>query len=145
MSKHIIDGMKKEGKKILPLMILGYAFSWLAFLLLLTNDDEYTKKDIILYVISFFIIGSIGLYFWLYSFKYILEISDKKIRLKTLFKKIEVNFIDIISYTCNRYRRSVFYQFRLNVKDKIILVNTRYKDEFIELLKNNNIKEDNNK
>ena len=45
----------------------------------------------------------------------------------------------IEEYTCNRYNKSVFYQFNLFIKGKKILVNTRYKEEFEKILEDNKI------
>ena len=64
--------------------------------------------------------------------------SDK-ILLKTLFRRVELNICDIEEYTCNRYNKSVFYQFNLFIKEKKILVNTRYKEEFEKILEDNKI------
>ena len=44
-------------------------------------------------------------------------------------------------YTCNRYRKSVFYQFNLFINDKKVLINTRYKDEFEKILKDYKIEQ----
>ncbi len=41
----------------------------------------------------------------------------------------------------NRYRKSVFYQFNLFINGKKVLINTRYKDEFKKVLKDNKIEE----
>lgn len=54
--------------------------------------------------------------------------------LRTLFRKVDINISDIKNYTCNRYRKSLFYQFNLCTKDKRILVNTRYKEELEKIL-----------
>ena len=82
-----------------------------------------------------------GFYVWLYAIKYNLKINKEKIVLRTLFRKVEINICNIEKYTCKRYRKSVFYQFNLFIKDKRILVNTRYKDEFIKILEENNIEQ----
>lgn len=68
-----------------------------------------------------------------------MEFDNEKVFLKTLFKKIEFNICDVQKYTCNRYRKSVFYQFNLFIKDKKILINTRYKDEFEKVLNDKKI------
>lgn len=44
-------------------------------------------------------------------------------------------------YMQNRYRKSVFYQFNLFINGKKVLINTRYKDEFKKVLKDNKIEE----
>ena len=105
------------------------------------NNDKYSDKDIILVAIAGVMFGTIGLYGWLYSIKYRLEFDNEKVYLKTLFRKIELNIGDIEKYACNRYRKSVFYQFNLFIKDKKVLINTRYKDEFEKVLKDNKIEQ----
>lgn len=142
MNNKIIDGMRKEGKPFRNIMLFGYIFAILMPLsIYLMNNDKYSDKDIILFAIAGVMFGTIGLYGWLYSIKYRLEFDNEKVYLKTLFKKIEFNIRDVEKYICNRYRKSVFYQFRLFIKGKKILINTRYKDEFEKILKDNKIEQ----
>ncbi|MBS6563561.1 MAG: hypothetical protein KH328_09465 [Staphylococcus sp.] len=142
MDIRIIDGMKKEGKPFRNIMLFGYIFAILMPLsIYLMNNDKYSDKDIILFAIAGVMFGTIGLYGWLYSIKYRLEFDNEKVYLKTLFRKIELNIGDIEKYACNRYRKSVFYQFNLFIKDKKVLINTRYKDEFEKVLKDNKIEQ----
>ena len=142
MDIRIIDGMKKEGKPFRNIMLFGYIFAILIPLsIYLMNNDKYSDKDIILFAIAGVMFGTIGLYGWLYSIKYRLEFDNEKVYLKTLFRKIELNIGDIEKYACNRYRKSVFYQFNLFIKDKKVLINTRYKDEFEKVLKDNKIEQ----
>ena len=142
MDIRIIDGMKKEGKPFRNIMLFGYIFAILMPLsIYLMNNYKYSDKDIILFAIAGVMFGTIGLYGWLYSIKYRLEFDNEKVYLKTLFRKIELNIGDIEKYACNRYRKSVFYQFNLFIKDKKVLINTRYKDEFEKVLKDNKIEQ----
>ena len=142
MDIRIIDGMKKEGKPFRNIMLFGYIFAILMPLsIYLMNNDKYSDKDIILFAIAGVMFGTIGLYGWLYSIKYRLEFDNEKVYLKTLFRKIELNIGDIEKFACNRYRKSVFYQFNLFIKDKKVLINTRYKDEFEKVLKDNKIEQ----
>ena len=142
MDIRIIDGMKKEGKPFRNIMLFGYIFAILMPLsIYLMNNDKYSDKDIILFAIAGVMFGTIGLYGWLYSIKYRLEFDNEKVYLKTLFRNIELNIGDIDKYACNRYRKSVFYQFNLFIKDKKVLINTRYKDEFEKVLKDNKIEQ----
>ncbi len=131
----INDGMKKEGKIFKGLMIFGYALAFL-ILLLAHYRKEYSYVNVVIIFIYCVVFGTVGLYGWLYALKYKLEITEEKIVLKTLFKKTEICISDITNYSCKRYRKTVFYQFRLSVDKKIILLNTRYKDELEKLLLN---------
>ena len=125
MDKHIIDGMKKEGKKSKYLMIVGYLLAILTPLVItFTQNTKYSKTDIILICVFCFAFGTLGLYIWLYTIKYHLEITESKIMLKTLFRNLEINIRDITNYTYDIYGKSVFYQFRLSVKGKEFLLNT---------------------
>ena len=136
MYNSLNDNMKKESKLFVFLTFFGYSFSIIMPLVnYLTLDERYTITDNILFFLTFFLFGTIGLYGWLYSSTYKLEITNEKIILKTLFKRIEVNIKDIVNYTYKRYRKSVFYQFKLYTNDKKLLISTRYKDSFIEILK----------
>ena len=135
MDNKIIDGMKKESKKPRNAMILCYHLSVLMPLVhYLIDNDKFSDIDILLIFLWCFILGSIGLYGWLYAIKYRVEFDNEKVYLKTLFRTIELNICDVKKYTCNRYRKSVFYQFNLFINDKKILINTRYKDEFEKVL-----------
>lgn len=140
MNDKIIDGMKKEGKPFKYVMIFGYVF---AILMLLSNyfifDVKYSDADILKIFIICLMVGTFGLYGWLYALTYKVEFNDDKVYLRTLFKKIELNIIDIEKYTVKRYRKSVFYQFHLFINGKKILINTRYKDEFENILKSKGI------
>lgn len=140
MNDKIIDGMKKEGKPFKYVMIFGYVF---AILMLLSNYfifvEKYSDADILKIFIICLMFGTFGLYGWLYSLTYKVEFNDDKVYLKTLFKKIELNINDIEKYTVKRYRKSVFYQFHLFINGKKILINTRYKDEFENILKSKGI------
>ena len=140
MNDKIIDGMKKEGKLLKYVMIFGYVF---AILMLLSNyfifDVKYSDADILKIFIICLMFGTFGLYGWLYAVTYKVEFTDDKVYLRTLFKKIEFNIIDIEKYTVKRYRKSVFYQFHLFINGKKILINTRYKDEFENILKSKGI------
>lgn len=138
MEKHIIDGMRKEGRISKFVAIFGYILSILMPLsFYFMKYEEYSTKELILIFVNLFCPSSVGLYGWLYSIKYKLTITQEKVVLKTLFRKVEIHLKDVTYYTCKRYRKSVFYQFRLYLKDKSILVNTRYKGEFEEILKEN--------
>ena len=142
MDIKIIDGMKKEGKPFRNIMLFGYIFAILMPLsIYLMNNDKYSDKDIILFAIAGVMFGTIGLYGWLYSMKYRLEFDNEKVYLKTLFRKMELNICDVKKYTCNRYRKSVFYQFNLFINNRKVLINTRYKDEFEKVLKDNKIEQ----
>ena len=136
MNDKIIDGMKKEGKPFKYVMIFGYVF---AILMLLSNYfifvEKYSDAVILKIFIIYLMVGTFGLYEWLYAVTYKVEFNDDKVYLKTLFKKIELNINDIEKYTVKRYRKSVFYQFHLFINGKKILINTRYKDEFENVLK----------
>ena len=142
MDNKIIDGMKKESKKPRNAMILCYHFAVLMPLVhYLIDNDKFSDIDILLIFLWCFILGSIGLYGWLYAIKYRVEFDNEKVYLKTLFRTIELNICDVKKYTCNRYRKSVFYQFNLFINDKKILINTRYKDEFEKVLKDYKIEQ----
>lgn len=142
MDKQMIDGMKREGKPFRNIMIFCYIFSIIMPTgIYFMKDSGFSNKDLILLVIFWLLLGTYSLYGWLYAIKYKLEFNDEKVHLKTLFKKIELDICDIEKYTCKRYRKTVFYQFNLFIKEKKVLINTRYKDEFEKILKGHNIEQ----
>ena len=89
----------------------------------------------------FLLFGCYFLYGYLYVYKYKVVVTNEKIVLKTLVKSVEVQFKDIKTYNCKRYRKSKFYQFLVFCKEKKILINTRYKDEFEKVLKDYKIEQ----
>lgn len=132
----IEDDWKKESKKCFIFLIACIV------MIIITVLSEYKKnplKDIIFICSVYFSFGLLALYEFLYSIKYKVKISNEKILLKTLFRKREVNINEIKYYTCKRYRKSVFYQFWLYLDGKKVLINTRYKEEFKEILNQNEI------
>ena len=96
MDNKIIDGMKKESKKPRNAMILCYLFAVLMPLMhYLIDNDKFSDIDILLIFLWCFILGSIGLYGWLYALKYRVEFDNEKVYLKTLFRTIELNICDV--------------------------------------------------
>lgn len=135
----VIDSMVKESKIWKTPMIIFYVLATIFPCVLIWNEIKIT--EFVLCEVFLILLGSYFLYGYLFSYKYRLIVSNEKIVLKTLFRKIEINICNIEKYTCKRYRKSVFYQFRLFIKDKHILVNTRYKEEFESILKDNSIEQ----
>jgi hypothetical protein len=135
MVEIIVDGMKKEGKTLRNIMIMGFVMSVLMpITIYFLGNVEYTNKEYIIMALFFIFIGLFGLYGWLYSLKYNVVITEDKIIVKTIFKHMVLQLKDIRNYSYKRYRKTVFYQFKLYAKDKTILISTRYKNEVIEHL-----------
>ena len=135
----IKDDMVKESKAWKNPMIIFFVLAVLFPLVLIWNDitiDEFVFGEIF-----FILICCYFLYGYVYTQKYKVVVTNEKIVLKTLFKSVEVQFKDIKTYNCKRYGKSEFYQFYLFIKDRKVLVNTRYKDEFKKVLKDNKIKQ----
>ena len=127
------DDMVKESKTWKNPMLLFFVLAVLFQLTLIWNNIKIT--EFILGEVFFLIVGSYFLYGYLYAYKYKVVVTNEKIVLKTLFKNVEVQFKDIKTYNCKRYRKSEFYQFLVFCKEKKILINTRYKDDLEKLLK----------
>lgn len=137
----IKDDMVKESKIWKNPMIIFFVLAILFPLVLIWKNIKTT--EFILGEVFFILVGCYFLYGYLYAYKYKVVVTNEKIALKTLFKSIEVQFKDIKTYNCKRYKKSEFYQFLVFCKEKKILINTRYKDDFIDILKENNINEKN--
>ncbi len=138
----LTDGMKTEGKSCRNTMIMIYICTALIPVLKTFGVfSSFSDKDILLITIYCFLLGTVALYGWLYALKYRLVVTQDKVEVKTLFRKYEVNLGDIKYYTCQRYKKSAFYQFRLFIDGTGILVTTRYKDDFIKILTENSITE----
>ena len=135
----IKDDMVKESKLWKKPMIIFFVLAALFPLVLIWNDIENT--EFISGEVFFILFGCYFLYGYLYAHKYKVVVTNEKIVLKTLFKNVEVQFKDIKTYNCKRYRKSEFYQFLLFCEEKKILINTRYKDEFEKILKDKRIEQ----
>ena len=135
----IKDDMVKESKAWKNPMIIFFVLAALFPLVLIWNNIKTT--EFILGEVFFILVGCYFLYGYLYVYKYKVVVTNEKIVLKTLFKSVEVQFKDIKTYNCNRYRKSVFYQFNLFINERKVLINTRYKDEFEKVLKDNKIEQ----
>lgn len=130
----ISDNMKKESRKCIFLIILCWAFA-IVIPIAFANENKHPES------IFYFTLGLMGLYLFIYELTYKLIITNEKIILRVFFIKKELDMTDIINYTCKKYKKSLFYFFRLYTKKKSLLVKTRYKEEFIKILEGNNIKE----
>lgn len=134
----IEDNLKKESKRVLLTFILCYIAA-LIFPLLYYID--YDMDDILFFSILFFVMGCYSLF----GLKYQVSISQETIIIKTLFKKIEIHVSDIETYTYKRYNRSsILYAFKFIVAKKKKTLITRYKDELLEFLNQNQIAKSSN-
>ncbi len=134
----IEDNLKKESKRVLLTFILCYIVA-LIFPLLYYID--YDMDDILFFSILFFVMGCYSLF----GLKYQVSISQETIIIKTLFKKIEIHVSDIETYTYKRYNRSsILYAFKFIVAKKKKTLITRYKDELLEFLNQNQIAKSSN-
>ena len=140
MDIKITDGMKKEGKIYKDITIFAILLFLLTFLDVYVNNKSFNDKTVMSMLIIYGMFIIVGLYGWLYTAKYKIDISNTNVKLKTLFKKEDISLYDVIQYTCKRYKKSKFWQFTLYTNNKKNLINTRYKEEFEEILKQNKIK-----
>jgi len=84
MNNKIIDGMKKEGRYFLYLMLIGYiGYILIPLCLYITKSDKITDKGLIILLTSGFLFGTYGLFAWLYAIKYRVEFDNEKVCLKT--------------------------------------------------------------
>ena len=131
------DDMVKESKTWKNPMLLFFVLAVLFPLTLIWNNIKIT--EFILEEVFFLIVAEKGAVIPQYKTvgaagADICAFVNEKIVLKTLFKNVEVQFKDIKTYNCKRYRKSEFYQFLVFCKEKKILINTRYKDDLEKLL-----------
>lgn len=140
MNTLIVDDTKKESKWCGILAIFIYLLSLLSPLLYLTNQENYEIKDVIILSIVYFALATFVLYCWLEARRYRIEITESRIKIRTLFKKKEILFSSFIKYTYKQVRIFGFYQFILYMQDKkALFINTHYKEEFETILNQNNI------
>ncbi len=142
MNGKIIDDMKIEKKACIELTFFSFFCAIITIIHKYFSFFENLERNLSITMNAlFFSSGVLGIYGWIYAIKYRVEIDNERVYLKTLFRKIEINICDIKKYSCNRYRKSVFYQFYLFTENKRVLINTRYKDEFEKILKEHDIKQ----
>ena len=130
----IKDDMVKESKLWKTPMLIFFVLAALFPLVLIWNSIK--SAEFILGEVFFIFVGCYFLYGYLYAYRYKVVVTNEKIVLKTLFKRVEIQFKDVKNYSCKRYEKSGFYQFHLFCKEKKILINTRYKDDLEKILKN---------
>ena len=140
MDIKITDGMKKEGKICKYITIFAMILFLLSFLDAYVNNKSYNDKTVMSMLVIYGMFLIFGLYGWLYTSKYKIVISNTNVKLKTLFRKEDISLCDVKQYTYKKYKKSKFWQFILYTNNKKILINTRYKEEFEEILKQNKIK-----
>lgn len=140
MDIKITDGMKKEGKIYKDITIFAILLFLLTFLDVYVNNKSFNDKTVMSMLIIYGMFIIVGLYGWLYTAKYKIDISNTNVKLKILFKKEDISLYDVKQYTYKRYKKSKFWQFTLYTNNKKNLINTRYKEEFEEILKQNKIK-----
>ena len=137
MDKPVLkDDMKKESNVCLAPIILFFAFALIVPIVIkfIYQGDGFSDKDILLSSVLFILLGCYFLYLYLYAVTYSLTVTTDKIKLKTLFRKTDLNLSDIKQYQYKRYRKSVFYQFTFFYADKKIVINTRYQDALVRIL-----------
>ena len=129
------DDMKKEGRPFKMTMMGGYVLTILSPLsVLLSSYINYTKKEVLIITLAYFLIGTFGLYGWLYSKTYEVKFNREEIVVKSLLKRTDIQIKEITQYTCQRYRKSVFYQFSILTNGKKIVVNTRHVNELKDMI-----------
>lgn len=127
----IADDFKKESKRWRTIMIFTYSLSILfpIAVKISKKGNDITKIDIVLSFIFFFFLGSFSLYAFLYSRYYKLLIYEESIKIKTLFKEVDISINTIDKYEYKRYKRSIFYKYTLFCGDKKYFFYTRHLDE----------------
>ena len=113
----IVDDMKKDAKKIMIPVIYLIVSGILLPLIWFWHgeiDIGFIKKS------SVFFIGCAiyGLYILLSCVKYKLIVTNDKIVMNTLFKKWEIDFNNVSSYTYKRHRKSEIYKFFIRINKK---------------------------
>ncbi len=141
MEYKIVDGMKKEGKPFRIITIVSVVLLLLTFVYMYVNKKGLQEIEVLSMFLGFLLFAIIGLYCWLYAITYQVCMDEKRILLKTLFKKETIDICNIENYSYKRYKKSKFYQFNLSVKGNKVLVNTRYKEDFENILIENKIEQ----
>ena len=140
MNVLIVDDTKKESKWCGILAVFIYLLAFLSPLDSLTDRENYPFGDAIISSIVYFVLATIVLYCWLEGRRYRIEITESRIKIRTLFKKKEILFSSFIKYTYKQVSIFGFYRFILYMQDKkALLINTHYKEEFETILNQNQI------
>lgn len=139
MKYNIVDGMKKEGKAFGYILIVCIVLLVLTFVYMHVNNIGLKDKEMLVMFLGYLMFAILSLYCWLYSLTYRVSIDDNQLLLKTLFRKVKVDICNIERYFCKQYGKSKFFQFDLFANGKKVRIYTRYKEEFENLLKENEI------
>ena len=95
------------------------------------------KAEIIKVSIIFPLTDLIAFFAFLYCHFYKLEVYEDAIKLRTLYRKIEINLSDIERFSSTKYGLSTYYMFKIYTKlskPKSIVVYTKHYYEFTKLL-----------
>lgn len=95
MDIKITDGMKKEGKIYKYITIFAILLFLLTFLDVYVNNKSFNNKTVMSMLIIYGMFIIVGLYGWLYTAKYKIDISNTNVKLKTLFKKEDISLYDV--------------------------------------------------
>ena len=131
----IKDNFTKESKIWRMPMILFFVLASILPFVLIFN--HVSIKEFIQMEIFLITVGCYFLYLYLYTYKYNVTVTEEKIILETLFKRTDVNFKDIKEHSCNKYKKTHFYQFIICTNDRKLLIYTRFKDDLENLLQQN--------
>ena len=140
MNTLIVDDTKKESKWCGIIAVFIYMLAFLSPLASLTDRENYPLKDSLIIAIFYFVLATFVLYCWLEARRYRIEITESRIKIRTLFKKKEILFSSFIKCTYKQVSIFGFYRFILYMQDKkALLINTHYKEEFEAILNQNDI------
>ena len=135
------DSWKKESKRWGGIAVfVGLIAIFVPIALYFWGGSDSSATDSINAAILLGLLFLIALYGFLYSFLYRIIVIENKIIRKTLFKSVEIEFSKIQSFQCKRYSRSELYLFSFNIDGRKEKIYTRYKEQMIKILQDNNVK-----
>jgi len=136
------DNMKRDSKFFLAFIIFALILIIANIVGYYVGPLNYSHKDFIKTMILFSSVALFGILGSIETGMYSIEVTKNQIKLRTMFRRVELDFLNISHYTYKRYLKSSYYQFRFytqNTKFKSLLVNTHYPEKMIAILNSRNV------
>ncbi|MGI6787701.1 MAG: hypothetical protein ACOX5X_04080 [Acholeplasmataceae bacterium] len=134
------DDYKKESKRPATLFV---ACLFVTVMTALSNvilpNDEFSTLELVLTSCFFGAFTLYMLYRWLETLRYKLVVTNKKITARTLFKKYEIEMVEITKCTYQQYKKTELYQFGIYGKESAFSVTTRYQYRLVKILEKHEI------
>lgn len=141
------DNMRKVSKIMLVFVLIFFALA-AGFLIDYFVSDDVSLVPMIIKVSVFFIIACICTFYCIYAFMYTVIVTETEMIVQTISKKIVIVLNDILCFKFLEYFKTGYYQFKIVCKSELgkshkISISNKHMAEFVNLLKNAGVEEEN--